>query len=98
MSAQASVSRRIAEHNVESGVLIKLVVFSISLGVVPLGSYFFTEKYVWNGNSTYAAITAIISANIVLVSYIILSLLEDREERKIITGEIEKDKETRKER
>jgi len=29
------------------------------------------------GNSTYAAITAVVSANVVLVAYIITSLLED---------------------
>lgn len=33
------------------------------------------------GNSTYSAITAIVAANIVLVAYIVLSLLEDKQER-----------------
>lgn len=85
-----------------SGVLIKLVLFSASLGIVPISSYFLTDKYVWNGtfgayiscprahvhslppcagNSTYSAITAIVAANIVLVAYIVLSLLEDKQER-----------------
>ncbi|EIM88558.1 uncharacterized protein STEHIDRAFT_54910, partial [Stereum hirsutum FP-91666 SS1] len=64
-----------------SGVLIKLVLFSASLGIVPISSYFLTDKYLWNGNSTYSAITAIVAANIVLVAYIVLSLLEDKQER-----------------
>jgi len=58
-------------------VLFKLVMFSISLGLVPISSYFASLKYLWNGNSTYAAITAVVSANVVLVAYIISSVLED---------------------
>lgn len=81
-----------------SGVLAKLLIFSFSLAVVPLTSYFLSEKYIWNGmsclntvmnaaesifmgytgNSTFAAITAIVAANIVLVLYIIISVLEDK--------------------
>lgn len=33
----------------------------------------------FSGNSNYAAITAIVMANVVLVAYIITSILEDRE-------------------
>ncbi|KAA1466219.1 hypothetical protein DENSPDRAFT_830988 [Dentipellis sp. KUC8613] len=64
------------------GVLIKLIIFSLSLGILPLGSYFVSEKYLWNGNSIYSAITAIVAANLVLVSYIVLSLMEDRQDQK----------------
>ncbi|KAF8975563.1 hypothetical protein BDQ17DRAFT_1385428, partial [Cyathus striatus] len=60
-------------------VLVKLVVFSLSLGILPLTSYYASQKYIWNGNSTFAAITAVVAANIVLVAYIITSLLEDRQ-------------------
>ncbi|KAH7920799.1 hypothetical protein BV22DRAFT_1073351 [Leucogyrophana mollusca] len=31
------------------GVLIKLVLFSISLAIVPISSYFLSEKYIWAG-------------------------------------------------
>lgn len=34
-----------------------------------------------SGNSTYAAITAIVAANLVLVAYIITSLRDDQAER-----------------
>ncbi|KAI0049639.1 hypothetical protein FA95DRAFT_1677437 [Auriscalpium vulgare] len=82
MSSQV-VSANAAEQAVQqSGVLFKLILFSLSLGVVPLSSYFLSEKYVWSGNSTFAAITAIVAANVVLVTYIILSLLEDKQEQK----------------
>jgi len=53
--------------------------YSLSLGIVPITLYFLSEKYVWNGNSNYAAITAIFAANAVLIAYIITSLQEDRE-------------------
>lgn len=33
------------------GVLMKLIIFSFCLAVVPITSYFVTEKYVWNGMS-----------------------------------------------
>ncbi|KAH9179904.1 hypothetical protein EDB89DRAFT_1841378, partial [Lactarius sanguifluus] len=63
------------------GVLLKLVIFSLSLAIVPIASYFASEKYIWGGNSTFAAITAILAANIVLVAYIISSLRDDHAER-----------------
>jgi len=64
-----------------TGVLYKLVLFSLSLGIVPITSYFASEKYIWNGNSTFAAITAVVAANIVLVAYIATSLRDDKAER-----------------
>jgi len=64
-----------------TGVLFKLIIFSLSLGIIPITSYYASEKYIWNGNSTFAAITAVVTANIVLVAYIITSLRDDRAER-----------------
>ncbi|KAF4619688.1 hypothetical protein D9613_005148 [Agrocybe pediades] len=78
MSDQAAIAKLNAD-TAASGVLAKLIVFSISLGVVPIGSYFLSLKYVWNENSTFAAITAVVAANVVLVAYIISSVLEDRQ-------------------
>lgn len=77
-----TVSSKAPPQTVEhGGVLLKLVIFSLSLGIVPITSYFASEKYIWDGNSTFAAITAIVAANIVLVTYIISSLREDQAER-----------------
>jgi vacuolar ATPase assembly integral membrane protein VMA21 len=42
-----------------------------------LPSYILIDLW-WTGNSTYAAITAIVTANVVLVSYIIASIREDQ--------------------
>lgn len=84
----------IVDQGVQGGVLIKLIIFSLSLGVIPIGSYFISEKYFWKGNATYAAITAIIAANLVLVAYIVLSLIEDRHDQEVLS--IVKDKQSRK--
>lgn len=37
--------------------------------------------YITTGNSTYAGATAAVTANLVLVAYIIAALMEDREEK-----------------
>ncbi|KAI0352848.1 hypothetical protein OH77DRAFT_1381123, partial [Trametes cingulata] len=58
-------------------VLAKLLIFAISLGVVPISSYFLSRDYLWEGNTIYAAITAIVSANLVLVAYIIEATREE---------------------
>jgi hypothetical protein len=36
------------------------------------------------GNSTFAAITAVVAANVVLVAYIVSSLRDDRAEREAV--------------
>ncbi|KAF5388351.1 hypothetical protein D9615_000327 [Tricholomella constricta] len=77
MSEQVVIGKA-TEATAARSVLFKLVMFSLSLGIVPISSYFASEEYLWNGNSTYAAITAVVSANVVLVAYIISSVLEDR--------------------
>lgn len=38
------------------------------------------------GNATYAAITAVVAANVVLISYIIASVLEDQTSATTSTG------------
>ncbi|KAG7449253.1 uncharacterized protein BT62DRAFT_1002840 [Guyanagaster necrorhizus] len=76
--------------------LAQLVLFSLSLGILPISSYFFSLKYVWNGNSTWAAITAVAAANVVLVAYIFASLRDDV--KPIDSKTPIKDPETRKER
>ncbi|KAI0269175.1 hypothetical protein BC834DRAFT_967825 [Gloeopeniophorella convolvens] len=93
MSAQAAPAHATVQAAEQGGVLLKLVIFSLSLGIVPLTSYFASEKYVWNGNSTFAAITAIVAANVVLVAYIISSVRDDKAER-----EATKPSESRKDR
>ncbi|TFL05787.1 hypothetical protein BDV98DRAFT_499699, partial [Pterulicium gracile] len=59
-------------------VLFKLVAFSLSLAVLPISAYFASSKYLWQGNGTYSALTAILIANGVLIAYVIMSMVEDK--------------------
>ncbi|TCD67678.1 hypothetical protein EIP91_012044 [Steccherinum ochraceum] len=61
------------------------------------GDYSSEDLYVSNripGNSTYAAITAIVAANVVLVAYIIVSVRDDKQEPAPVApaGELESKK------
>ncbi|KAG8923847.1 hypothetical protein FRC01_012256 [Tulasnella sp. 417] len=88
MSAQAAPAN--ATQNVaETGsVLVKLALFTACLGLAPISTYYLSQKYLWDdaspnsGNSTYAAITSIIAANFVLVTYIITAIREDSQTQK----------------
>ncbi|KAI0796572.1 hypothetical protein C8Q75DRAFT_862440 [Abortiporus biennis] len=90
MSDQAKVSQLADQAAYQGSVLLKLLLFTLALAVAPLSSYYLSLTYLWNGNTTFAAITAIVAANIVLVAYIIVSLIE---ERKGNEGQVSKPKE-----
>ncbi|KIM68635.1 hypothetical protein SCLCIDRAFT_104727, partial [Scleroderma citrinum Foug A] len=62
--------------------LMKLLFFAISLALLPITSYFVSWKYIWTGNSIYAAVTAVCVANAVLAAYIVVSVLEDKQSLK----------------
>ena len=55
--------------------------------------YFLSQPFCLLGDSTFAAITAVVAANVILVAYIISSLREDQTER-----EATKPSESRKDR
>ncbi|KAG2362061.1 hypothetical protein BDR07DRAFT_1358137 [Suillus spraguei] len=95
MSDQIAAAKA-SEQAASRAALIKLVFFAATLIILPISSYFFTEKYVWSGNSNYAAITAICAANIVLIAYIVVSVMEDKQSFK--DAEEKKISETKKER
>ncbi|KAI0693782.1 hypothetical protein BC835DRAFT_1352016 [Cytidiella melzeri] len=78
MSENVAVSKVTTQSVEQSGALAKLLVFSIALGVAPLGSYYLSLNYAWNGNATFAAITAVALANVVLVTFIIMSVIEEK--------------------
>ncbi|KAI8837821.1 hypothetical protein BC829DRAFT_404882 [Chytridium lagenaria] len=62
------------------GLYLKLAFFSILMFTLPIASFFYTQEYIFKGNSTYSAIVAAIVANIVLIAYIIVAFLEDDED------------------
>ncbi|KAI0347391.1 hypothetical protein BDW22DRAFT_1481032 [Trametopsis cervina] len=82
MSEQVAVGKLAAQTAEQSGALAKLLIFSFALGVGPLSSYFLSLNYLWSGNNTYAAITAVAVANVVLVGFIITSVWEEKREQR----------------
>ncbi|KAH8929864.1 hypothetical protein BT69DRAFT_1255867 [Atractiella rhizophila] len=62
--------------------LLKLGFFAFILAVLPIVSYFWSLNYLFEGkNQTYAALTAVVVANIILVGYIVVAVREDQEDR-----------------
>ncbi|KAI0729353.1 hypothetical protein C8Q72DRAFT_829198 [Fomitopsis betulina] len=78
MSGQAAAANITSQTAQQSGILIKLLLFAAALAIAPVSSYFLSKQYLWDGNAVLAAITAIVSANIVLVAYIVVSIREER--------------------
>ncbi|KAK0731775.1 hypothetical protein B0H67DRAFT_86343 [Lasiosphaeris hirsuta] len=66
---------------VPMGVIVKLLVFTFAMIVVPIGSYFLTVDNLFKGNSTFAGALAAIMANVVLVAYIVAAMREDQSEQ-----------------
>ncbi|KAI9317763.1 hypothetical protein BX666DRAFT_2027029 [Dichotomocladium elegans] len=60
-------------------VVVKLLAFTIAMIVLPIGSYYATLNRLFDGNGIYAAVTAAVVANLVVVAYIITAVLEGRE-------------------
>jgi len=45
--------------------------------VFPIGTYFLSVDNYFNGNATYAGISAAVVANVVLLAYVVAAVLED---------------------
>ncbi|PVI03725.1 hypothetical protein DM02DRAFT_520060 [Periconia macrospinosa] len=67
---------------VPASVIWTLLSFTFAMVTLPIGTYFFTVKYIFNGNSTYAGGLAALMANVVLISYVILAFKDDQAEQK----------------
>ncbi|KAI5786380.1 hypothetical protein DFH27DRAFT_256114 [Peziza echinospora] len=63
---------------VPSHVIIKLLLFTFAMIVLPLTSYFLSAATIFSGNTTYAGATAAIVANIVLLAYVFVAISEDK--------------------
>ncbi|KAL1413250.1 vacuolar ATPase assembly integral membrane protein vma21 [Vanrija albida] len=64
-------------HGIPQDVLLKLFTFAVLMAIVPISTYFLTVKHLWNGNTAYAALSAVLAANIVLGGYVYLAFVED---------------------
>ncbi|KDQ21119.1 hypothetical protein BOTBODRAFT_27116 [Botryobasidium botryosum FD-172 SS1] len=58
-------------------ILNKLLTFSITLTVAPIGSYFICISYIFKGNPINAAITAIATSILVLAAFMFAPFLND---------------------
>ncbi|KJR85764.1 uncharacterized protein SPSK_09949 [Sporothrix schenckii 1099-18] len=72
-------------------VILKLLGFTFTMIVAPIGSYFATVDVLFKGNSTYAGALAAIVANVVLLAYVVVAFYEDQSDQLA-------EKETKKER
>lgn len=64
--------------SVSTSVIAKLLLFSAAMIVLPLSAYYLSLEYLFQGYKTnYAAITAAITANLVVAGYVVVAFLED---------------------
>ncbi|KAF9999617.1 vacuolar ATPase assembly integral membrane protein vma21 [Entomortierella chlamydospora] len=63
--------------NVATSTLAKLAFFTMAMICLPIGTYFITLDHYFDGNATYAGISAAVMANLVLFAYVIVAVLED---------------------
>jgi len=67
--------------------LTKLSLFAVGMALLPLTSYFVSLKYLFENNTTIAAISAVVVANVVLVGFIVVAIREEQEDGKMVVGE-----------
>ncbi|WRT63823.1 uncharacterized protein IL334_000748 [Kwoniella shivajii] len=68
----------VSAENDQPAVLLKLIIFAVSMAVAPIGTYFLVLNQFTQGNTIASAISAIVAANIILVAYIVVAMIEDR--------------------
>jgi len=66
---------------VPSRVIYQLLAFTLAMVCAPLGVYFGSVQTIFKGNSTYAGATAAVTANLVLVAYVVVAMREDQGDR-----------------
>ncbi|OJJ48588.1 hypothetical protein ASPZODRAFT_62193 [Penicilliopsis zonata CBS 506.65] len=75
---------------VPASVIYKLLGFTAAMVFAPIGMYFLTIDSIFGGNTTWAGITAAVTANVVLFAYIIVAWREDQGDRQAEANEREK--------
>ncbi|EEA19054.1 vacuolar ATPase assembly integral membrane protein vma21 [Talaromyces marneffei ATCC 18224] len=61
--------------------IYKLLAFTFAMICGPLGAYFLSIKTFFSGNSTLAGGLAALTANVVLIAYVIVAWQEDKEDQ-----------------
>ncbi|KAL8671994.1 MAG: hypothetical protein Q9168_003530 [Polycauliona sp. 1 TL-2023] len=66
---------------VPAAVIIKLLGFTAAMIGGPIGMYFLTVNTIFRGSSTWAGATAALTANLVLIVYVIVAMREDQSDK-----------------
>ncbi|CDH50455.1 predicted protein [Lichtheimia corymbifera JMRC:FSU:9682] len=66
---------------VSGSVIAKLLLFTIAMVVLPIGTYFTTVDRVFGGNGAYAAGAAAGMANVVAIAYVIVAAIEGQQQQ-----------------
>ncbi|ORY34244.1 hypothetical protein BCR39DRAFT_556639 [Naematelia encephala] len=77
MANPVSSGKMASNDSIQPAVLWKLIIFAILMAVVPIGTYFGSLNYIWDGSPTKSAISAVAAANTVLVGYVVVAFRED---------------------
>ncbi|PGH14892.1 hypothetical protein AJ79_02755 [Helicocarpus griseus UAMH5409] len=80
------------ESSIPSDVILKLLFFTAAMICAPLGVYYASVNALFKGNATYAGATAAVTANLVLIGYVIVAMREDSGEEEKERWEREKGK------
>ncbi|KAK3812181.1 MAG: vacuolar ATPase assembly integral membrane protein VMA21 [Benniella sp.] len=78
-STSGSAASRPRSTNVATSTLVKLAFFTVAMITFPIGTYFLSVDRYFDGNATYAGISAAVVANLVLFAYVIAAVLEDNQ-------------------
>ncbi|ORZ13222.1 hypothetical protein BCR42DRAFT_419429, partial [Absidia repens] len=69
--------------SISKSVIFKLLGFSALLFIAPIATYFYSLDTVFGGNNTYAAGAAALVANLVVIGYILVAMVEDMNSGKV---------------
>ncbi|KAG9072208.1 vacuolar ATPase assembly integral membrane protein vma21 [Linnemannia hyalina] len=76
-SSASSSSGSRSSVNISSSTLAKLAFFTVAMIVFPIATYFLTVDQYFGGNATYAGISAAVMANVILIAYVAVAVMED---------------------
>ncbi|GAM40964.1 hypothetical protein TCE0_041f13719 [Talaromyces pinophilus] len=71
----------LAADNNNRETIYKLLAFTFAMICGPLAAYFLSVKTFFAGNSTLAGALAALTANVVLVAYVVVAWQEDKEDQ-----------------
>ncbi|KAJ2667258.1 vacuolar ATPase assembly integral membrane protein vma21 [Coemansia sp. RSA 1199] len=80
LQTQPTERGAVQSPQIPGNVIKKLVAFSVTLLIAPILTYFLSLNFVFAGSTTPAAITAAVTANIVLAAYVYAAWVEESDD------------------